>query len=337
MIWHRAILLTLPLLIAASLASSCSNPTTEIPMTTYPQTKRVDVVETHFGEPVTDPYRWLENDVRSDTEVAGWVESQNKVTNAYLGKLPGRDVFKNRLKQLFNYERFTMPVKNGSRYFYLRNSGSENQLVLYVRDTIDGAGRMLTDPNSWAKDGATALAEWSASNDGAHVAYAVQDGGTDWRTIKVLDVNTGKVLADELKWARFTSIAWAKDDSKDRLGFFYARFPEPKQGGAAQQNLGNHAIYFHALRTPQAQDRPVYATPDQPTMLHFLSVTGDGRYLSINSSDGSLIAMALTVVDLKSANWKPRKLFDDSSNLWGIVGNIGTKFFITTTKDAPRL
>ena len=301
---------------------------------TYPPTKRVDVLgEEHFMQTVSDPYRWLENDIRSDKEVAAWVESQNRVTNAYFDKLPGRDIFKNRLKQLFNYERFTIPVKKGSRYFYLRNSGAENQLVLDVRDSVDGAGRMLIDPNSWAKDGATALAEWSASGDGARVAYAVQDGGTDWRMIRVLDVNTGTLLGDELKWARFTSIAWAKDGA----GFFYARFPEPKQGAAAQANVGNHAVYFHALGTSQAQDRLVYATPDQPTMLHFLSISKDGQYLAISSTAGSLIAMALTLVDLKSTDWKPRQLFDDSSNLWSVIGNIGTKFFITTTKDAPRL
>jgi prolyl oligopeptidase len=307
------------------------------PMTTYPQTKRVDGVENIFGQSITDPYRWLENDARTDKEVAAWVEAQNKVTNAYLAALPGHVVFKERLKQLFNYERFTIPVKKASRYFYLRNSGTDNQQVLYVRDSVDGAGRMLIDPNSWAKDGATALAEWAASSDGAHLAYAVQDGGTDWRTIQVLDTGTGKVLADALKWVRFTSIAWSTDNNKGRQGFFYARFPEPKQGAAAQANVGNHAIHFHALGTPQAQDRLVYATPNQPTMLHFLSMTEDGRYLSMSSTAGSLTAMALTVVDLQSADWKPRTLFDDSSYLWGVVGNVGTTFFMTTTKDAPRL
>jgi prolyl oligopeptidase len=300
---------------------------------TYPQTKRVDVIEEHFGQTITDPYRWLENDLRTDQEVAAWVESQNKVTNAYLDKLPGRDIFKNRLKQLFNYERFTIPVKKGHRYFYLRNSGTENQLVLYVRDSVDGAGRMLIDPNSWAKDSATALAEWSASNDGTRVAYAVQDGGTDWRMIRVLDVNTGTAFADALKWARFTSIAWEKDGT----GFFYTRFPEPHQGASAQANVGNHAVYFHTLGTPQAQDRLVYATPDQPTMLHFVGISKDGRYLSITSWANSTIANGLAVVDLESADWKARKLFDDSSNLWDVVGNVGAKFFMATTKDAPRM
>jgi prolyl oligopeptidase len=330
---HHKTLLSHALIATAHSAGAGPDAETITHSITYPQTKCVDVIEEHFGQTITDPYRWLENEVRSDKDVAAWVESQNKVTNAYFDKLPGRDIFKDRLKQLFNYERFTIPVKKGSRYFYQRNSGLENQRILYVRDSVDGPGRVLIDPNSWAKDGATALAEWSASSDGARVAYAVQDGGTDWRTIRVLDVNTGKVLADELKWARFTSIEWAKDGA----GFFYARFPEPEQVAAAQTNVGNHAVYFHALGTAQAQDRLVYATPEQPTMLHFLSISKDGRYLAINSTAGSLIAMALVVVDLQSADWKPRQLFDDSSNLWAVVGNVGTKFFISTTKDAPRL
>jgi prolyl oligopeptidase len=306
---------------------------THAPSITYPPTQRVDVIEEHFGQTITDPYRWLENDVRTDQDVAAWVDSQNRFTNASLEQLPGRDIFKNRLKQLFNYERFTIPVKKGHRYFYFRNSGAENQRVLCVRDGVDGAGRMLIDPNSWATDGANALAEWSASHDGARVAYAVQDGGSDWRTIKVLDVNTGQILADAVKWVRFTSIAWGKDGA----GFFYTRFPEPTQGASAQANVGNHAVYFHALGTSQARDRLVHATPDRPTMLHFVDISQDGRYLCITSSAGSTMANALAVVDLECADWTARTLFDDSSSSWGVIGNVGQTFFLATTQDAPRL
>ncbi len=297
----------------------------------YPETKQVDVVEEHFGKKVADPYRWLENDVRNNKEVAAWVESQNKVTNAYLDKLPSRDIFKDRLKQLYNYERFSIPVKKGRKYFYLHNSGLQNQQILYVRDSVNGAGRVLIDPNTWAKDGAIALAEWSASEDGKRVAYAVQDGGTDWRTIRVLDVNTGKVQGDEVKWARLTNIAWVKDGS----GFFYSRFPEPKQGEAFQAVAENQTVYFHRLGTPQAQDRLVYATPDQPTLVHNIDITADGRYVTIVSTPVS-IGNKLTVVDLQSTDWKPRKLVDNLDDEWSVVGNVGTKFFLKTTQDAPR-
>ena len=306
---------------------------TETPMITYPETKRGDVVEKPFGQTIADPYRWLENDVRNDKNVAAWVESQNKVTNAYLGTLPGRDIFKAQLKQLYNFKRLTLPVKKGSRYFYLGTSGVENQAILSVRDSVDGAGRVLIDPNTWSKDGTIALSEWSASDDGTRLAYAVQDGGTDWRTIRVLDVNTGKVLSDQVKWARFTSIAWVKDGS----GFFYARSPQPKQGAASQASVENHAIYFHAIGTPQTQDRLVYSTPDQPTMVHVaVTVTEDGRYVSILSTINSP-GNKLTVVDLKSANGQPRKLVNNFDEQWSVIGNVGTKFFLMTSKDAPRL
>jgi prolyl oligopeptidase len=328
---RRATLFAIALLFTTHFASACSESTAIMPTITYPETKRVDVVEKPFGQTIADPYRWLENDVRNDKEVAAWVESQNKVTNAYLNTLPGRDIFRDRLKQLYNYERFTIPVKKGGRYFYLYNSGLQSQRVLYVRDSVDSAGRVLIDPNNWAKDGAIALAEWSASDDGKRVAYAVQDGGTDWRTIRVLDVNTGKVLDDEVKWARFTSIAWIKDGS----GFFYTRYPEPKQGTESQASVANHAVYFHAIGTPQTQDRLVYATPDQPTLVHTFDITEDGRYVTILSTPVSM-GNTLTVVDLKSADWKPRKLVDNLDDQWGVVGNVGTKFFLITTKDAPR-
>ena len=303
-----------------------------LPTTPYLETKRFDVVEEHFGQKVADPYRWLENDVRNDKAVAHWVKSQNNVANAYLDTLPGRDIFKNRLKQLYNYERFTVPVKKGGRYFYLYNSGLQGQMALYVRDSVDGVGRVLIDPNRWAEDGAIALAEWSVSDDGAYLAYAVQDSGTDWRTIRVLDVNTGKVQSDEVKWARFTNIAWTQDG----FGFFYSRYPEPKQGEAFQSGVANHAVYFHTLGTPQVEDRLVYATPDQPNLLHSLSITEDERYIMIASTPISA-TNTLTVVDLESADWKPRQMINNLDHQWSVIGNVETTFFLITTQDAPRL
>ena len=190
------------------------NLATQEPKIAYPNTRRTDQVDPQFGVNVADPYRWLENDVRSDTEVRGWVESQNKVTNGFLATLPLRDRFKARMTELYNYERFGVPRKEGGRYFYTRNSGLQNQAVLYVRDRVDGEGRVLIDPNAWSADGATALAEWTPSEDGKLVTYAVQDGGTDWRTVRVIDVATGKILPDELKWLKFGGgVDWTTDGS----------------------------------------------------------------------------------------------------------------------------
>ena len=153
-------------------------------------------------------------------------------------------------------------MHKGGRYFYSRNAGLQNQAVLYVREALDGAGRVLIDPNGWSKDGATALAEWTPSEDGKQAAYSIQDGGTDWRTVKVLDVATGQVAADTIEWVKFSELAWAKDGS----GFYYSRFPAPGGGQEFQALNENQKVYFHRLGTPQAADTLVYATPDRPKL-----------------------------------------------------------------------
>jgi len=228
----------------------------------YPATTRGEVAEEQFGERVADPYRWLENDVRRDPAVRAWVTAQNEVTNRFLAALPGRAQIRARMTELYDYERFGIPEKAGSRYFYTRNDGLQNQSVLYVRDGLDGAPRVLIDPNTWSQDGATALAEWDPSEDGSHLLYSIQDGGTDWRTVRVLDVATGRILDDEVKWVKFSDLDWAKDGS----GFFYSRFPEPSAEGQFQSTNENQAVYFHRLGTRQDEDRLVYATPDRPRL-----------------------------------------------------------------------
>ena len=331
----RAILL-LPLLFAAPIhAAEDKRPETRNTVAapiSYPTTDKVPVTETLFGETVADSYRWLENDVRSDPKVAAWVAAQNKTTDAYLATLPGRAAFKARLTQLFNYERFGVPEKKGSRYFYSRNSGLQNQAVLYVRDSLNGEGRVLIDPNQWAKDGATALGEYQPSEDGKRLVYAIQDGGSDWRTVKVLDVDTGQVMPDELKWVKFSALAWAKDGS----GFFYSRFPEPKAGAEFQALNENQAVYFHKLGTPQSADRLVYATPDTPKRGHSAQVTDDGRYLIVTTTEGTDNRYEVTLIDLADGRYTPKKLVNGLENEWSYAGNSGTTFFWNTNKDAPR-
>ena len=297
----------------------------------YPNTDRQDVVEEQFGVKVADPYRWLENDVRQDPKVRDWVTAQNNVTQAYLQTLPARETFKARIKQLFDYERFGVPVKKGSRYFYQHNSGLQNQSPLFVRDGLNGPERLLIDPNAWAKDGATALGEWKPSDDGRHVVYSVQDGGSDWRTVKVLDVATGKETGDTVEWVKFSNLAWAKDGS----GFFYSRFPKPE--GAQFQALNErHEVYFHKLGTPQSADRLVYATPGNPKWNNTAEVSDDGRWLIVTSSEGTDDRYEITVIDLDAAELKPRTLFKGLENNWQFVGNTGTTFYFLTNKDAPR-
>src|SRR5437868_165150 len=298
----------------------------------YPQTKRTDLVETQFGVHVADPYRWLENDVRTDADVRQWVDAQNGVTNAFLAKLPGRQALKARLTQLFDYERFAAPEKKGGRYFYTHNSGLQNQGVLFVRDQVGGEGRVLIDPNPWSKDGATALAEWEPNEQGTRLLYAIQDGGTDWRTLKVRDVATGKDLSDEIKWVKFSGLSWAKDGS----GFYYSRFAAPKGGGTYQSLNENQQVYFHKLGTKQTGDRLMYATPKRPELNHGAQVSDDGRWLVVTSSSGTDDRYEVTLVDLKRPAAKPRVLIPGFEHNWSYIGNRGSAFYFITDANAPR-
>lgn len=298
---------------------------------TYPQTRRTDDADARFGQRVGDPYRWLEDDVRGSTEVAAWIDTQNALTAAHLDTLPAREVFRDRLSALFNHAQLTAPQVRAGRYFYTRRTGLENQPTLYVRNGGDGAERVLIDPGAWSEDGTTALAEWAPSPDGRHVAYGVQDGGSDWRTLRVIEVDSGRVLEDEVRWMRFSTLDWNGDGS----GFFYSRYPEPEGGAAAQTGLADHAVYFHVLGTPQSEDRLVHSTPDQPHLLHNFTVTRDGRYLAIYSTPGSM-TRSLTVIDLSDPTWSPRAVVANFDDEWGVVGSHGTRLFAATTLGAER-
>jgi prolyl oligopeptidase len=310
-------------------APTAAAPAPAIP---YPETKRLDLVETQFGVPVADPYRWLENDVRVDPAVRDWVTAQNKVTQAFLSTLPGRDALKGRMAALYDYERFGIPRKAGNRYFFTRNSGLQNQSPLYVREGLEGESRLLLDPNQFAKDGATALAEWRPSDDGRYLLYAIQDGGTDWRTLKVLDVTTGQTLTDEVKWVKFSGLSW----SADGKGFYYSRFAEPKAGEKFQSTNLNQMVYYHALGTDQTADQLVYATPDRPRLGHSAEVTDDGRWLLITSAQGTDERYELTLLSLTRKKGKPFTLVKGLEHEWALIGNVGDTLYLRTNKEAPR-
>ena len=298
----------------------------------YPATRALDLVEEKFGETVADPYRWLENDVRSDAQVENWVEAQNTVTDAYLDQLAGRDILKERMRTLMDYERYSIPRKAGQHYFFSHNSGLQNQSPLFVREGRDGTVRMLIDPNGFSKDGATALAEWMPSPDGHHLAYAVQDGGSDWRTLHVLDVASGKTLPDRVEWVKFSRIEW---DGAGK-GFFYSRFPAPEEGQEYQSTDHNSQVYYHRLGTPQTQDRLVYETPKRPERRHTAQVTDDGAWLVITTSQGTDPRYALVVIDLAEPEWKPRRLVRGLDHDWQLVGSISNQLWFVTDQGAPR-
>ena len=299
----------------------------------YPQTERGPVVDTQFGEAVADPYRWLENDVRTDPRVAAWVEQQNGVTQRYLGALPQRAWFAQRITALMDYERFGLPHKAGANYFYMRNSGLQNQAQLFVRQGLNGAARLLIDPNAWAKDGATALDGWVPSTNGKLLAYAVQDGGSDWRTLKVLDVATGRVLTDSVEWVKFSGISWVGN-----AGFLYSRFPETTPEEKFTAPNFNQAVYFHRIGTPQSADELVYATPDQPKLGHGAEVTHDNRWIVITTASGTDSKYEVTIMPVrKDGKWQPRKLITGLEHDWRLIEGIGDRLYFATNKDAPKL
>ncbi|MBF6615742.1 MAG: S9 family peptidase [Candidimonas sp.] len=297
----------------------------------YPQTAQIDVADEYFGQSVADPYRWLENDIRRDPAVSDWVDAQNGLSASYLAGLPGREVFRARLTALFDHERLTTPQKRGERYFFTRNSGLENQAVLVLREGVNGLDRVVIDPKAWSADGTIALAEWAPSEDASYLAYAIQEGGTDWRRIRVLEVDSGTILNDEIKWARFTSIAWAKDSS----GFFYSRNPEPESDAAFVAPVLGHAVYFHKLGTEQAEDRLVYASEAEVPLIHTVEVTADGRYAVIYST-ALTGGNALAIADLSNPGWPIKTMVDTFDHAWLLAGNIGTKFFLSTQQGAER-
>ena len=301
------------------------------------ETRRVDQVDDYHGVKVADPYRWLEADVRESPEVAAWVVKQNDAARAYLDAIPQRPQIKRRLTEIWNYERFSAPQQQGGKYFYLRNDGLQNQAVLFVADKYDADGRVLIDPNTWSKDGTIALAHFVPSQDGKLLAYSKAEAGSDWQQIYVLDVSTGEELPDELKWARFSDISWKKDGS----GFFYTRYPEPKEGEKFQAAAKDQMIYFHTLGDDQSKDRLVYARPDEPDWSFGVEPTDDGQYLVLSIVHGTdpqnqvfvRHADDLPPTDHVTDGWS--ELIGDFKNQFSEIGNEGKTFFFVTDFDAP--
>lgn len=299
----------------------------------YPPARRMDLVEFHFGVAVADPYRWLEQDVRDDPQVRAWVDAENEATQTYTRTLPGHAALRTRMATLYDYARVGLPHKAGERYFYTRNSGLQNQSPLYVREGLDGVERPLIDPNDFASDGASAMAQWVPSDDGHYLLYALQDGGTDWRTLQVVDVERGATLPDRIEWVKFSNLAWCKDGS----GFFYSRFDPPAGDDRFLATNLNQKLYFHRLGTAQSDDRLIYATPDRPKLGHSAQVTDDGHWLLITSAQGTDSRYELTLLDLVDPQARPFPLVKGLDHAWQLAGNAGDTLYFVTNQGAPRL
>lgn len=298
----------------------------------YPQTKQVDHVDVLHGVKVADPYRWLEDDVRTSPEVAAWVAAENKVTDAYFAAISERDAIRRRLTELWNYAQYSSPMKKGGRYYFFKNDGLQNQSVLYMADTLDGEPRVLLDPNRWSKDGTIALSGLSFSDDGRYAAFARSEAGSDWTTWRVMEIASGKILSDELKWTKFSGAAWTKDGR----GFFYTRFDEPKPGSEFQARNSNNRICYHSVGTPQSEDAMVYWRPEHPDWFYGTSVSDDGRYLVISVGIGTDERNRVLVRDLTKPYAMPVELIDNFEHEYSFVGNDGSTLYFKTDLDAPR-
>ena len=299
---------------------------------TYPASKKIDHVDDLHGTKVPDPYRWLEDDVRESKDVAAWVEAENKVTMSYLEAIPQRDAIRKRLTELWNYEKYSAPFKAGSRYFFFKNDGLQNQSVLYKQDSLEAEPTILIDPNAWSKDGTVALGSTSFSDDGRYMAYSVADAGSDWNTWRILDVETGRLLEDELKWIKFSGAAWTNDNR----GFFYGRYDAPPPGAAFQKTNLNQKVYYHRVGTPQSQDVLVYKRPDEPTWGFGLRVSEDGRYLIITVWKGTNDKYRILYKDLTEPYGMPIELIDHFNDEYSFIGNDGTTFYFVTDLQASR-
>jgi len=320
----KVVLSLAPVLALASLATAQS--------IEYPTTPTVDHVDTYFGTDVPDPYRWLEDDVRESSDVSQWVDSQNEITFDYLESIPEREIIKDRLTELWNYEKFTTPFKAGGRYYFSKNDGLQNQYVHYMMDSFDDTPTVLFDPNTWSEDGTIALAGRAFSDDGKHVAYGIQESGSDWRTWKIRNIATGEDLDETIEWVKFSGLTWAPDGK----GVFYGRYDAPVQGEAFQSlNLGMK-VYYHELGTDQSEDVLVYHRPDKPEWGYGISVTEDGKYMLLTVWKGTDNKYRILVRDLANPYAMPYDLIDEFKHDYSLVGNDGDTLFFKTDDNAPN-
>ncbi|MDX1946826.1 MAG: prolyl oligopeptidase family serine peptidase [Pirellulaceae bacterium] len=298
-------------------------------MLTYPTSRRNDQVDEYHGEKVADPYRWLED--LDSPETRTWVEAQNKLTADWLATVPAREPIRRRLTKLWNYERFGLPTKRGERYFFTRNDGLQNQSVLYVIDRFGGEPRLLLDPNTLSKDGTIALASWVPSDDGKLLAFGLAGAGYDWHEWGALDVETGRVLPDKLKWVKFSRASWTPDD----LGFYYSRYDEPPAGQKGTGLNYYQKLFYHRLGEPQEKDTLVFERKDEKEWGFDGSVTDDGQYLIISVWRGTERKNQLFYQDLSSPGSPVVELIAGFDAEYDFIDNDGPIFWLATDLDAP--
>lgn len=295
----------------------------------YPDAPRVDQVDEYFGTRVADPYRWLEDVDSAQTQ--RWIGAENELTESVLSTVPQRSAICARLTEVWDYERRSVPERTGGLYAYFRNTGLQNQAVLYVTRDLAEPGRVLLDPNTLSPDGTVALSGSAFSEDGARLAYSVSSSGSDWQEWHVRDVATGSDLPDIVKWSKFSGASWKRDGS----GFYYSRYDEPASDNKFKDTNFFHKVFFHKVGTPQSTDLLVYERPDHKDWNFAAITTEDGRYLVLDVSRGTAPENAIFVKDLDS-DGAVIELIPHEDARYAYLANDGTAFYFLTTKGAPR-
>lgn len=292
----------------------------------YPAPHKGNVTDTYFNVTVADPYRWMEDDNSAD--VKKWVTEENAVTNDYLSKIPFRDSLKARMSALWNYPKYSAPVKAGKRYFYFKNDGLQNQPVLYMMPGLNYVPMAYFDQNKLSTDGTVNIQSISADKNGTHMAFMLSKAGSDWNEMRIKETANLKTLPEILSWVKFSSVAW-KDS-----GFYYSRYDEPGADAYTKRNE-NHKIYYHQLNTSQRDDSLVWEDKEHPLRIFSASTTDDERFLVISSSEGSS-GNSIMIQDLSKKGSKPVVITDKFLHQFSLVGSIGKEVLFRTDYKAPR-
>ncbi len=293
----------------------------------YPETKKCDTVDEYFGHKVADPYRWLEDD--NSEETALWVKAENEITFDYLSKIPFREKIKERLTEIWNYPKYRVPFKKGDNYFFFKNDGLQNQDVLYIQPDLDSEPKMLLDPNTFSEDGTIALSNLGISKDGKILAYSTSEGGSDWKEIYVMNIETGEKYIDHLEWIKFSGISWYKN------GFFYSRYNKPDEGDELKDKNEFHKVFYHKIGDPQAKDKLIYSNKDFPLRNYYAGVTEDEKFLIISESEATS-GNTVYVKDLTKKGNTYYKIGDGFDYQYNIIENIGDKLLVMTNFNAPK-